>query len=267
MLFPDELSNAYVITREISSRLGCVLYEGLDAQTNVPVAIKCIDTSVLEPGSKARVHHGREMHIHERVSAMDGPHIVKLLRVIRSKCGIDCLVTDLYDGTLSDCKDYPMSTKLSVMEQVAAAVAFLHDHRIVHRDIKPANIFIRKQDRCKLKADLGDFGLAIDTAKVRPSSRCGSIAFVAPEVYEGSAYDRAVDIWSLGKTFACMLLGRKYEYVDSSKTLLDLRFADDAGVSSELRRLIARCMSRDPCDRPSAHEVHSQILEMTKGCQ
>lgn len=251
----------------MSTRLGCVLFEGHDAQTEHPVVIKCIDTSVLQPGSKARLHHARELSIHEHVSTLECPNIVRLLRVIRTRCGTDCLVTERYDGSLSDCKDYPMSTKLAVMAQVSDAVAFLHDHGIVHRDIKPANVFVKKQYNCKLKADLGDFGLAIDTAKARPTSRCGSIAFVAPEVYEGDSYDRAVDVWSMGKTFACMILGRKYEYVDSSKTLLDLRFEDNPTVPPDLRRLIASCMSRDPYNRPSAHEVSKRLKELIANYQ
>lgn len=54
----------------------------------------------------------------------------------------------------------------------------LHQLGIVHRDIKPENIFFESDGTLRL----GDFGLAINTARERPISRVGTLDYMAPEV-------------------------------------------------------------------------------------
>lgn len=54
----------------------------------------------------------------------------------------------------------------------------LHDLGIIHRDIKPENIFFDAAGALRL----GDFGLAINSYRDRPTSRVGTADYMAPEV-------------------------------------------------------------------------------------
>lgn len=48
------------------------------------------------------------------------------------------------------------------LAEVAAAMAYLHAHRITHRDLKPKNILLRASDKDRrgFVAKVSDFGLA-----------------------------------------------------------------------------------------------------------
>ena len=82
-----------------------------------------------------------------------------------------------------------------MLAQLAAAVEYIHDKKILHRDIKPSNVLVKAN---VLK--LGDFGLAktLDNALSQANTSVGTSAFIAPEVLLGESYGRAADIFSLG---------------------------------------------------------------------
>ena len=85
----------------------------------------------------------------------------------------------------------------TILVQALRALDHLHSQKLAHRDIKPANILVLS--RYPLHIKLSDFGLAKDIAggETLLKSRVGSWAYAAPEIWEGSPYTQAVDIWSL----------------------------------------------------------------------
>ena len=88
--------------------------------------------------------------------------------------------------------------RLSVLIQIADALAYLHDKNIIHRDLKLSNIGMRLG-----QAILLDFGLA----KVLPKNsnqnelfnltgNTGSMRYMAPEVSRGARYNLKADVFS-----------------------------------------------------------------------
>lgn len=90
---------------------------------------------------------------------------------------------------------------------ICKALVLCQKYNILHRDIKPDNIFISKDGDFKL----GDFGIArkVENYQMGLSIK-GSYEYMAPEVYQGKAYDTRVDIYSLGIVL--------YTYLNHSKT-------------------------------------------------
>lgn len=65
------------------------------------------------------------------------------------------------------------------MIQIASALTYLHSNHVIHRDLKPENIFICSDNKVKII----DFGLATLDLTNNLKDACGSIIYIAPEVY------------------------------------------------------------------------------------
>lgn len=95
----------------------------------------------------------------------------------------------------------PVEACLEICEQVAEALDFAHERRIIHRDVKPSNIMIDDSDGLRVK--VLDFGLA---AEVRASmtrvssggaSTSGTRPYMAPEQWAGRHQDAKTDQYAL----------------------------------------------------------------------
>lgn len=99
--------------------------------------------------------------------------------------------------------------------ELGCAIRYIHKQGIVHRDIKPDNVLLDSDGHVHL-ADFVCFHLylhgvsladcyqnvASDFTPTKPlTSKSGTLAYLAPEVYEGKGYSCEVDWWSLGVLF------------------------------------------------------------------
>ncbi|NLF24869.1 MAG: protein kinase [Deltaproteobacteria bacterium] len=91
--------------------------------------------------------------------------------------------------------------------QMGEALSFMHQCGIVHRDIKPDNILIVNARQARL----GDFGVAVlpgEKASIEELERgVGTMDYMAPEVFEGSACDARSDVYALALSFYEVLGG------------------------------------------------------------
>ena len=78
--------------------------------------------------------------------------------------------------------------------QVASAVQFLHENKLVHRDIKPENILIDESEIVKLS----NFGWCVELTCGNRDSFCGTYEYMAPEIIKEIPYNFSVDMWALG---------------------------------------------------------------------
>ncbi|HEY4761901.1 MAG TPA: serine/threonine-protein kinase [Thermoguttaceae bacterium] len=98
---------------------------------------------------------------------------------------------------------------LSIMRQVAAALAKAAEAGVVHRDIKPENILITTTGEVKV----ADFGLARITREgaaiglTQVGITMGTPLYMSPEQVEGKKLDHRSDIYSFGVTCYHMLAG------------------------------------------------------------
>lgn len=79
-------------------------------------------------------------------------------------------------------------------EQIAWALAALHDQRIIHRDLKPANVLVGKGGRVVLV----DFGFAAHLDRPEETGAAGTLRYMAPERLTGASTDYRSDLFSLG---------------------------------------------------------------------
>ncbi|PMB64829.1 Serine/threonine-protein kinase 32A [Beauveria bassiana] len=76
--------------------------------------------------------------------------------------------------------------------ELACALRYIHANNIIHRDVKPDNVLL----------DADGHNVASDVVPGRVlTSKSGTLAYLAPEVYAGKGYDVRADWWSLGVLF------------------------------------------------------------------
>ncbi|CAG0879572.1 unnamed protein product [Darwinula stevensoni] len=97
--------------------------------------------------------------------------------------------------------------------QLMEAIKYLYLHRknIAHRDLKCENIFLASNSMIKV-TDFGFSRSALDPdtgRRVLSSTFCGSAAYAAPELIQGTPYNPMMcDIWSSGCILFIMVCGR-----------------------------------------------------------
>lgn len=106
--------------------------------------------------------------------------------------------------------------------QLAEALSFVHEKKIIHHDIKPGNILFSDNGTIKIS----DFGIA--------NTGGGTRAFMAPELFSWSAKedDCRTDIYALGVTLIEMLTGQNPFYALSREQIIALHETNDFGIKT-----------------------------------
>ncbi|KAI1155625.1 kinase-like domain-containing protein [Nemania diffusa] len=95
------------------------------------------------------------------------------------------------------------------ISELACALKYVHNQGIIHRDVKPDNVLLDADGHVHLT----DFNVASDIIRGKMlTSKSGTLAYLAPEVYGGRGYDTRADWWSLGVLFyECIYNKRPFE--------------------------------------------------------
>lgn len=148
-----------------------------------------------------------------------------------------------------------------LLRDVASALAFLHDHRLLHRDLGGRNVRCTGDGRVKL-IDFGvlaNFGFCGDLAGTPP--------YVAPESLRGLPLDHRTDLFGLGALAYWLLTGREAypaRKVADLEELWSLRPPPPSAMAPEvpaaLDELVLSMLSLDRHGRPaSAVEVIERL--------
>ena len=262
---PGVRLGAYEILAPLGSGGMGEVYRARDTKLDRDVALKVLpDPFAGDPDRLARFQ--REAHL---LAALNHPHIAQI-HGLEDDHGQTALVMELVEGpTLADRiaeGPIPLDEALAIARQVAEALAAAHDHGIIHRDLKPANIKIREDGTVKVL----DFGLAkaieplgaagdivnsptlTSPSMTRQGVVLGTAAYMAPEQARGRPVDKRVDIWAFGVVLFEMLTARRlFVGADVTDTIAAIVKAqpDLTEVPPQVRRLIARCLEKDPVRR------------------
>jgi serine/threonine protein kinase len=153
----------------------------------------------------------RFRHECEFACTFDHPNLVRALEYGRSD-GMPYLVMEYVSGQslakLMVDGPLPEERAVSIITQVAEALTYLHERKIVHRDIKPENVLVSSEGTAKLF----DFGLLKDLEAslgvTKSGTGMGTLEYTAPEQYEDARnVDPRSDVYSLACTLYAALTG------------------------------------------------------------
>ena len=107
----------------------------------------------------------------------------------------------------------PIAQALDISRQIASALDYAHEQKILHRDVKPANVMIETRPDGKLVVRILDFGLAaeIRTSMGRVSREIhdtsGTRPYMAPEQWLGGKQGPETDQYALAALFHELIVG------------------------------------------------------------
>src|SRR5262249_45597543 len=196
--------------------------------------------------------------------ALSHPHLVTVHDLVVEGDNL-AVVMEFVHGRdlrqLAKPRELDVEDALTVLAQVAHALAYIHANGVLHRDIKPENILVARRQG-QPWAQLTDFGLAWmadDSQVTRSSAIVGTPAYLAPELLTGRPYGPAVDVYALGVT-AYELLGGQRPF-DAEHTLALMRaHVDDEprrppGMSEDQWLVVRACLAKRPQERPTAAQM------------
>lgn len=173
------------------------VYQAYDTRTKRVVALKVLPPNLaLDATFQARFRQESQA-----AAGVNDPHVVPIhgFGEIDGRLYLDMrLIEGRTLGAILADTDKPLDPEFAVkvVEQVGSALDAAHKQDLIHRDVKPSNILITKQDF----AYLIDFGLARVAGEVgmtTAGSTLGTLAYMAPERFDGGQADPRADIYAL----------------------------------------------------------------------
>jgi len=183
---------------------------------------------------------------------------------------------DVFDR-LAKRKVYTEKHARDLARRMLESIRYLHERGIAHRDIKPENLLLMDAES-DTQLKLADFGFArrfdMDSQEGSMKTKCGTPAFVPPELVLGRRYGPKCDVWSAGCTLFMLLSGRApFNAKKGGKNAMfrsiragDFVFYDDywSHISMSAKKLVLSMMHVDPSARVTAQEALDSDWMMTK---
>ena len=192
----------YTILRELGRGAIGTVYAARDRSTDAVVALKILDPALFsEPSaelagvflknarSAAGLRHRNIVRIFDAGEAGGTAYVA--MELVEGESVREMLdERQLSEGPL------PVARAIQVFDDVASALAYAHEERMVHRGLKPSNIIVSPSGIAKI----GDFG----TGQIGDAA----LRYMSPEQVRRDPVDPRSDLFSLGAVFYEMLTRR-----------------------------------------------------------
>ena len=269
------LSGQYTFERELGGGGMSRTYVAREHTLNRPVVVKVLSPDLLAGISVERFR--REVLL---AAQLQHPHIVPVLSAGDTD-GMPWFTMPYVEGDSLrrrlDRGPVPLAEALTILRDVARALAYAHGHGIVHRDIKPDNVLLSGGS-----ATVTDFGIAkaISAARTNGDAQgtaltmagmsIGTPAYMAPEQALGDPdTDHRADIYAFGVMAFELIAGRlPFQGATPSKLLAahmgeappDL-LAVRQDCPPALAALVNSCLAKDAANRPQQAAELSRALD------
>ncbi|HEX8712171.1 MAG TPA: protein kinase, partial [Terracidiphilus sp.] len=254
-----------------------VVYRAEDRRIGRQVAIK-----TLTEGFTGQPEMLERFYREAQAGILQHPNIV-IVYDLGDEEGMPFIVMEFVDGepldrVISSGRQLHMVDKLSIIEQVCAALGYAHQRGVIHRDIKPANVIVQPDGHAKIV----DFGIArVQSSKesglTRTGNVIGTVHYIAPERLKGQPFDGRSDIFAVGVMLYLLLAGQ-LPFTGEDMTVLQKLVNEPApplktyltNYPPALDGILDRALAKDPAQRYAtaeefAADLHALGEQLKKG--
>jgi serine/threonine protein kinase len=192
------------------------------------------------------------------IARLEHPNIVRVLDFGLEGRTPYLVMSYAVNDTLRKCHPkgtrLPLVTIVSYVQQLADALQYAHDEKLIHRDIKPENMLVGKRQEVLLS----DFGIAVMAQSSRhqnPQDMAGTITYMAPEQIQGKPR-LASDQYSLGIVIYEWLTGTRPFHGSFSEMVGQHLSATPPSIreklptiSSDVEQVVMKALAKDPKER------------------
>lgn len=250
------------------------VYLGYDMQTQDPIAVKILKGDLISRDPELIQRFRLEG---QTLRQLNHPNIVKMLGS-EEKNGVNYLMMEyvtggsLYD-ILHKTPQLSIQRALYIALDVADALTRAHRLKILHRDIKPGNVLIAEDGTPRLT----DFGMARVSGEpqiTQDGAIVGTMAYLAPEAFQGEEVDERTDIWAFGVMLWEMIAGERPFPQDQPAPLIQAIVTHPLPDLEKIRPdtptalvdLIYRMLDKNRASRiPSARLIGAELETLIRG--
>eukprot|EP01132_Coremiostelium_polycephalum_P007758 gene7758-9548_t len=224
-----------------------------------PVAVKIIFKSLLTKDKNGEFE--KETQI---LKCLRHPNVVLFMGTCTLGGNLAIITEYLNRGSLRDVLnnqelDIDWNTKIKMLIDVAQGMNYLHNYnpKIIHRDLKSVNLLVDHSFNVKVS----DFGLSrFVSSGTEAKTFCGTLPWIAPEVFAGSGYSTQADVFSFGIVLWEILTRLQPTGSIASSQLGYPELPPDCPVP--FANLIKDCCARKPLDRPNFTQILQRLKSM-----
>lgn len=251
------------------------VYLGQHIYLDTQAAIKVLHTQI---ASEEDVEHFRTEA--RTIARLVHPNIIRVLEFGIEETTPFLVIDYAPNGSLR--KHYARGTRLSLptiveyVKQIAAALHYAHNQRVIHRDVKPENMLLGRQGELLLS----DFGIALVAQSTRyqsPQSTqgiqelAGTIAYMAPEQIQAQAEPQS-DQYALAVVVYEWLTGARpfhgtFAEIAIKHTLTPPQPLREKlpTLSPTIEEVVMKALSKNPHERFATVALFASALE--QACQ
>lgn len=163
----------------------------------------------------------------------------------------------------------PPSTVVGYVRQIASALHYAHEQKVIHRDVKPENMLMGRHNEILLS----DFGIAVVAQSSRYSGErgiqdmAGTIAYMAPEQIQSQACPNS-DQYSLGVVVYEWLSGERPFQGSFAEIAVKHTMAQPPSLrdkvpelSAAVEEVVMKALAKDPQQRFETVQAYAYALE------
>lgn len=205
---PTQDVRGFELKEKIGEGAYGAIYRAIQAAVDREVAVKVIRRQYADDPAFIRRFESEA----QTIARLEHPHIVPLYDYWRDPEGAFLVMRLLRGGNLLSALEsgpWAVASVMTMLDQIASALAAAHRQGVIHRDIKPANILFDEAGN----AYLSDFGIAKQLTGDLQLTAAGGILgtpdYISPEQLRDEPVGPTADLYSLGAVLYETLTGKR----------------------------------------------------------